>query len=377
MNGKHRIFEDVGAGTPPPQAARPAGRASAAGGNAIRLWLVVLFVLVAAMTVVGGLTRLTDSGLSITEWRPVTGALPPMGRDAWAAEFAKYQAIPEYRIEKHGMTLAQFKFIYWWEWSHRQFGRVIGLVWAAGFLWFLLRRRIPPGWTARMVGIGLLGGLQGAIGWWMVSSGLGGAMLDVAPYRLATHLGIAFLILGLIAWYIFLLGRNAVTLIQSRRRRERDLFALSGWLVGGAFLQILLGALVAGTDAGRSYVDWPLMAGEILPPESFELRPLIRNAFENPALVQFDHRIVGYALFFLGVFVWARSRRSALLSVRRQFGRMMLVLGAQAVLGIATVLYAAPLTIAIIHQIVAIALFALILRARFESGYPGAQSVHG
>ncbi len=184
------------------------------------MWLIVLFALVAAMIVVGGLTRLTDSGLSITEWKPVTGALPPMNAEAWQAEFAKYQTIPEYQLQNKGMTLSEFKSIYWWEWGHRQLGRVIGLVWAAGFLAFLATKRIPTGWTPRLLGIGVLGGLQGAIGWWMVSSGLSGDSLDVASYRLATHLGLAFVILGFITWYILMLDRREADLMQARRNRE-------------------------------------------------------------------------------------------------------------------------------------------------------------
>ncbi|MGL5012615.1 MAG: COX15/CtaA family protein, partial [Paracoccaceae bacterium] len=199
MATKRNIFEEVGqAGAP----AAPAGGMIASRGagarQAIRLWLVGLFLLVVVMIAVGGLTRLTDSGLSITEWRPVTGALPPMDAAAWEAEFAKYQAIPEYQLQNKGMTLAEFKTIYWWEWGHRQLGRVIGLVWAVGFVGFLVARKIPAGWTGRLLLIGGLGGLQGAIGWWMVSSGLAGERLDVASYRLAVHLGLAFVILGFI-----------------------------------------------------------------------------------------------------------------------------------------------------------------------------------
>lgn len=163
------------------------------------------------------------------------------------------------------MTLAEFKVIYWWEWGHRQLGRVIGLVWALGFLGFLLLRKIPPGWTSRLLLLGGLGGLQGAIGWWMVSSGLSGQMLDVASYRLAVHLGLAFVILGFIAWYVMCLGREERELMQARRSREGKLFGLStGWL-HFAFLQILIGALVAGIDAGRTFTDWPLMAGASCP----------------------------------------------------------------------------------------------------------------
>ena len=269
MSDKRSIFEDVGEGAAKPSAPKggmiDAGKRGARG--AVRLWLIVLFALVVVMIAVGGLTRLTDSGLSITEWKPVTGALPPMDAATWEAEFEKYRAIPEYHLQNKGMALEEFKVIYWWEWGHRQLGRVIGLVWIVGFLGFLVTRKIPPGWTGRLLFLGLLGGAQGAIGWWMVSSGLRGQMLDVASYRLAVHLGLAFVILGFIAWYVMLLGREDRELMQARREREAKLFGLStGWL-HFAFLQILIGALVAGIDAGRSYTDWPLMAGGLLPPD--------------------------------------------------------------------------------------------------------------
>jgi heme a synthase len=160
------------------------------------------------MIAVGGLTRLTDSGLSITEWRPVTGAMPPMSAEAWDSEFQRYREIPEYQLQNKGMSLEEFKVIYWWEWGHRQLGRLIGVVWFVGFVGFAVARQIPSGWTGRLFLLGVLGGLQGAIGWWMVSSGLSGDRVDVASYRLATHLGLAFVILGFLAWYIFLLGRS-------------------------------------------------------------------------------------------------------------------------------------------------------------------------
>jgi cytochrome c oxidase assembly protein subunit 15 len=198
MSAKRSIFEEVSdteARAPEPKGGMiDQGRGGARG--AIRVWLMILFALVVMMIVIGGLTRLTDSGLSITEWKPLTGAIPPLNADDWAAEFAKYQQIPEFQVQNSWMELSDFKVIYWWEWGHRQLGRVIGLVWAFGFFGFLLARKIPTGWTGRLALLGALGGLQGAVGWWMVSSGLRGSMMDVASYRLATHLGLAFIILG-------------------------------------------------------------------------------------------------------------------------------------------------------------------------------------
>lgn len=438
MTQKRKLFEEVG--TEAPAVAAPtggmidAGRRGARG--AIRVWLWVLFALVVLMIAVGGLTRLTDSGLSITEWRPVTGALPPMSAEAWAEEFDKYRQIPEYQLQNKGMSLAEFQFIYWWEWGHRQLGRVIGLVWALGFLGFVVAGKMPRGreglgpllgavvaivvaiavqiegggmllgqaqanaisfgaglaaavfaigyllspasdWTARLLFLGLLGGLQGFVGWWMVSSGLGGEMLDVASYRLATHLGLAFVILGLIAWHVYSLSREERDLMQARRSAEPKLFSMSTGLMHLAFVQILLGALVAGIDAGRTYNDWPLMAGGILPPYPFDIEPVWRNFFENAGLVQFMHRVAGYVLFVFGIVVWLRARKSPNNDTRFRFHAVFAMLGVQMALGVVTVLYMAPLYIAILHQLGAVLLWALLLRARFAARYPVQQRIQG
>ncbi len=379
MSGKRSIFEEVTEAEvvrPAPQGGVIDSARKGARG-AIRVWLMILFALVVVMIAVGGLTRLTDSGLSITEWKPVTGAIPPLSAEEWDVEFEKYKQIPEYQLQNAGMSLAEFKVIYWWEWGHRQLGRFIGLVWALGFFFFLLTRKIPTGWTGRLLIPGVLGGLQGAIGWWMVSSGLGGEMLDVASYRLATHLGLAFVILGLLAWYIFKLGRSEADLLQSRRSSEPRLFAKGTGLMHLAFLQILLGALVAGIDAGRTFNDWPTMAGEFFPPAAFDLTPTWRNFFENPGLVQWLHRMAGYLLAAYAVFVWLRSRRSGNTETRAAFSLVLAMMVLQVVLGIMTVLYIAPWHLAIVHQFGAVVLFVLILRARFLAQYPLAQSVRG
>ena len=384
MATKRSIFVEVGVKSvtePAPAGggidARPKG-----ARRGIRLWLVALFLLVATMIAVGGLTRLTDSGLSITEWRPVTGALPPMDDATWASEFQKYQAIPEYQLQNKGMSLEDFKVIYWWEWGHRQLGRVIGLVWFVGFAGFAVARQIPPGWTGRLLLLGALGGAQGAIGWWMVSSGLSGERLDVASYRLATHLGLAFVILGFLAWYVFLLGRTEAELMTARRGREAKLFGLSTGLMHFAFLQILLGALVAGIDAGRAFPTWPLMNGQFFPADAFYVPdgqggtlPIWHAFFENPGLVQFIHRMSGYLLFAFGVVVWLRGRKSSYQATQMAFHQMMAMMVLQMVLGIATVLTVAHVNVAITHQIGAVILWVLILRARHLSQYPVAGSI--
>lgn len=380
MAAKRSIFEEVGAekpvGAPAPKGgmidARPKG-----ARKALRIWLAALFILVVAMISLGGATRLTDSGLSITEWKPVTGALPPMSEADWQAEFAKYQEIPQFAAQNPTMTLPEFKGIYWWEWSHRQLGRVIGLVWALGFAGFALTRRIPPGWSRRFWLIGLLGGAQGAIGWWMVSSGLGGGMTSVASYRLAVHLGLGFAILGFIAWYILALSRSESQLLQARRLAEPRLFGIATGVLHLAFLQVLLGALVAGIDAGRGFTDWPWMGGQFLPPDPFALSPLWRNFFEDPGLVQFVHRCVGYLVFAFGLFAAFRARGSAHAVTRTAFAWMGAWLLVQLVLGIVTVMHGAPLALGLAHQLGAVVLWVLILRARFAARYPQVQSIRG
>ncbi|MEM9350632.1 MAG: COX15/CtaA family protein, partial [Pseudomonadota bacterium] len=220
------IFEEVGEAQKPATTAGVIDRGRGGARKAVRAWLFVLAGLVVAMIVVGGLTRLTDSGLSITVWEPIRGAIPPLTASQWEAELEAYRQIPEYQLQNRGMSMAEFKFIYWWEWGHRQLGRIIGLVWFLGLAYFLIRRQVPVGWTPRLILIGALGGVQGAIGWWMVSSGLTGTMLDVASYRLAIHLGLAFVILAFIARYIAELSRPDRDIMQARRAREGGLTTL-------------------------------------------------------------------------------------------------------------------------------------------------------
>ena len=382
MAGKRKLFEEVEAGAQVPVLPMGglidrAGSGGARGG--IRIWLALIFALVAAMIVVGGLTRLTDSGLSITEWAPIHGAIPPLNAADWAEEFVKYQASPEYQLQNSAMTLESFKSIFWWEWGHRQLGRVIGLVWAVGFFGFLAARRIPVGWTGRLLLLGALGGVQGAIGWWMVSSGLQGQRVDVASYRLAVHLGLAFVIFGLIAWFFFLLGRSETDLMQARRAGEAKLKSLSTGLMHLTFLQILLGALVAGIDAGRGYPTWPLMNGQVFPADAFYVPggAVWQAFFENPGLVQFNHRLVGYLLFAMGIVAWLRGRKSAHKATRVAFHAIMAMLVAQLTLGVVTALTAASVHVAITHQIGAIILWVLVIRARYLSIYPVAGTIRG
>ena len=251
----------------------------------IRRWLILIGLMVYAMILIGGATRLTDSGLSITEWEPIRGALPPFGEAAWLAEFEKYKATAEFQQQNYNMTMSEFQYIYWWEWGHRLFGRLIGLVAIGGMIWFAARRWLSRKWVVRLGLLILLGGLQGFIGWWMVASGIGETdRLDVAPYRLMTHFGLALLIIAITAWFWFDLGE------QDRVETSPRLQALALILLGLTSLQMLSGALVAGLDAGRTYTDWPLMAGELVPGHYLEGELGVRSLFEGSAATQFNHR---------------------------------------------------------------------------------------
>jgi heme a synthase len=375
MAAKRPIFQEVA--EKPAETTAVTGRLAEGrqgARRAVRAWLIGLFVLLVALIAVGGATRLTDSGLAITEWRPLTGAIPPLSAADWQAEFDRYRQIPEYRLQNRGMSLDDFKVIYWWEWGHRQLARFIGLVWAAGYLGFLAFRAIPPGWRLRLLLPGLLGGVQGAIGWWMVASGLGEGRVDVASYRLAIHLGLAFLILGLLAWYILKLSRPARDLLAARRRALPGAARWAGLLAAVAFVQIVLGALVAGIDAGRSFNDWPLMHGFLLPPGMWDIEPGWRNLFENAGTVQFNHRVAGCVLALLVLAAWATTWRGRGRPVRPALAWAALAVWVQAGIGIFTVIASAPLALALAHQSGAVLVLALILRARFLALYPPAHS---
>jgi cytochrome c oxidase assembly protein subunit 15 len=374
------IFEEVsGPSRAPVAAPGEADRIKARARRWVAGWLMALAALVSAMVLVGGMTRLTDSGLSMVGWHPVLEAIPPLTAEDWAREFERYQQTAQYRLVNSWMTVEDFKPIFWWEWGHRQFGRVIGLVWAVGLLIFAIRRMIPRGYWGWVIVPGLLGGVQAVVGWWMVYSGVaqGSELVSVAPYRLTVHLGLAFLILGLLIWPAWRLQRTEVELLQARRRRSGGVLGGAGVLVALCFVQILLGALVAGNDAGRGYTDWPLMNGAVLPPESFELMPLWRNFIENAALVQFNHRVAGYVLL-LWALIWAGwARRPRLPGLSRWGLYALLIMLAQAAWGVVTVLHGAPLAHALAHQAGAIATLAVVLRARFEAAYPQDASLRG
>lgn len=376
MSDKRSIFEEVGSNTK--IIAAPVGaisRDECSERGWVRIWLWALVVLIVIMITVGGLTRLTDSGLSITEWDPVMGAVPPLSTAAWNAAFAAYRTTAEFTLQNSDMTLAEFKVIFWWEWGHRQLGRFIGLAWLVGFLILFIVGKLPKVRRISLFIIGPFIGLQGFIGWLMVNSGLDGVRIDVASYWLMAHLGAAFALLGYIFWTLQLFGRTESELLQARRVRERKLFGMSTGLMHFVALQVLLGALVAGIDAGRNYTDWPLMAGEFLPPDLFSLTPWWRNFFEDDGLVQFIHRMSAYLLFVFGIVVYLRAKASAHKLTRLAFGKIGLLLVVQMVLGVVTVMNSSPWNLAILHQFTAILLWLSVIHGRFLAGYPITTSV--
>lgn len=378
---KRSIFEDVGDVAPVAPAVTPgaADARKARNRRIIRGWLWVLLALVVVMVAVGGLTRLTDSGLSITEWNVVIGALPPLSEADWNAAFDDYKTTDEYRLQNSWMTLQDFKPIFWWEWGHRFLGRVIGLIWFIPLVVFAVAGMIPRGWGLRLILPGALGGLQGGIGWWMVYSGLSDRV-DVAAYRLATHLGIAFLIFAVLCWFIMKLKHEEWQVLQARRRRVPGLFGLAAATTAVLFLQILFGALVAGTDAWAGWNTWPLMDGNIIAPEAFDMVPFWANFFENPAMTQFVHRSFAFVVIAVAALFMFKARSSGHKASGRWTTYLLVGMFAQAVYGIFVLLVAAPadaLVIAVVHQLGALGLLALALRAKFEVAYPSEQSVRG
>jgi len=370
---KRSVFEDVGEQRP---TLERASRRREPARRGIFIWLIALAAPVAVMVLVGGATRLTDSGLSITEWAPVMGAVPPLSAAEWEAAFEAYGTTTEYREQNAWMTLEDFKPIYWWEWSHRSLGRLVGLVWLAGFLGFLIERRIPEGWTGRLLLPGALGGAQGAVGWWMVSSGLEEGVVDVASYRLAIHLGLAVLIFALLLWSAWRIRCDPVETLARRRRRLPGAMAWCGAMLALAFIQVLFGALVAGIDAGRDYPTWPMMTPDSwLPPHPFAAVPLWANVFENSALVQFNHRILAYVIVLLAIPFVRKLVLSGHARLRNWGMRVGAVVIAQAGLGVATVLNAAAPEYALAHQFLALVLIGALVRARFEAAYPSEQKI--
>lgn len=322
-------------------------RKSASSGHesmAIVNWLLVVAGLVFAMVVVGGITRLTESGLSITEWKPITGVLPPLNQEDWQSEFFKYQQIPEYQEVSGpaGMTLEDFKFIYFWEWVHRLLGRVIGLAFAFPLLWFWVKKQIPAGFKLRLVILFVLGGLQGVIGWWMVASGLV-ERTDVSHYRLATHLLLALLILGALVW-------TALDL-RLRIKAPQKVSRMTGFgilVLSVLFFELLLGAFTAGLNAGYVSNTWPLMYGHFFPPGIEWSMELLKSLGHHPILIHFMHRWWAWAVVGVLIVLGRRIRKEhRLASVA-----LHCAFATQVLLGIATVVTMVDFSLAVLHQAV-------------------------
>jgi heme a synthase len=341
----HRTDVDIGATT--------------ADERMIAGWLLACAGMIFLMVVLGGVTRLTESGLSITEWQPITGALPPLSEAAWQAEFAKYRAIPQFQLVHSWMSLADFKTIFFWEWLHRLWGRLIGIAFAAPFLWFRLRRRIPPGLMPRLVGILVLGGLQGVLGWVMVKSGLVDRV-EVSQYRLVAHLGLAIVIYAAILWTAFdLLGPRLPRALPAAL-----LPRAAAAIVALVFLTLLAGGFVAGLNAGLTYNTFPLMDGRLVPEGYWQLQPWWRNFFENVAAVQFDHRLLALASVAAIIALWLAGHRHALAARgRRALDALLAMALLQVALGVATLLLVVPIPLAAAHQAGAVLLFTAALAA--------------
>jgi cytochrome c oxidase assembly protein subunit 15 len=323
----------------------------------VAAWLLTCCALVFCMVVVGGVTRLTHSGLSIVEWEPIVGTVPPLSQADWAQAFEAYQRTPEYQQVNRGMSLEAFKGIFWWEYFHRLLGRGIGLVFFLPLLYFIFARKLDRPLIPRLLGIFLLGGLQGAVGWWMVKSGL----IDdprVSHVRLSIHLGLAFLIFAAMVWTALGLLSPARTQDAARLRLARR----GGWLAALIFLMVLSGGLVAGTRAGYAYNTFPLMNGSFFPPEYFMLQPWWDNFLHNMATVQFNHRLVAWLLFFLiPLFWWAIRKAGAPSEAKLSANLLLATLGVQLALGISTLLLQVPVALAASHQAGALVLFGLTL----------------
>jgi heme a synthase len=329
------------------------GAASPRSARRIALWLLFMCGLVAAMVIVGGATRLTDSGLSITEWRPVTGAIPPLSEAAWLAEFEKYKTIPEYSEVNYGMSLDQFKAIYWWEWGHRFLGRLIGIAFAFPLAFFIVTKQTTRPLALKLFGLLLLGGLQGALGWWMVSSGLADRV-DVSQYRLAAHLALAVIVIACMFWL-------ALDLWPSRKIAVPGYLSVGALaLTAGVFVQMMLGAFVAGLRAGRTFNTWPLMDGKLFPDGYFVGAPGFNDLFETIAAVQFNHRIGAYLVAAGAVWFYLAARKTA---VEPRARLVLAAVGLQIVLGIWTLLAVTPIALGLLHQAGALGVLATALYA--------------
>jgi len=323
--------------------------------KAVGLWLLAVALVILAMVTIGGLTRLTGSGLSITEWNPIMGALPPLNQAQWAEAFAKYQRIPQYIVENRGMSLDAFKGIFWWEWTHRLLGRLLGVVFFVPFVWFAAVGAIRRSEWPRMLLLFALGGFQGFIGWWMVTSGLE-TRVSVSQYRLAIHLGAALLLLVAILWIALEYLRGGEGKGNARRG-----FAFAALV----YAQMLLGALVAGLHAGLVYNTWPDMNGHVFPENPFFASPWWINFFENDGVAQFDHRIGAYIVAGFAAFIYVCGLK--LSGYAKTSAKAVAAITVfQIFLGIATLLMMAPAALAALHQMTAATLLCAAVWHAYE-----------
>ena len=309
----------------------------------VRMWLYIICILIFGIVIVGGATRLTDSGLSITEWKPILGAIPPLSDGDWQQAFTLYKEIPEYKMINRGMSLEEFKFIYWWEWSHRFLGRFIGIAFFFPLVFFWATGRIEKELKPGLVVMFLIGGLQGFIGWYMVMSGLS-ERVDVSQYRLALHLGLAVVLLAAIYWLALGIGKRARQITDRAGWGAMLLFVL-------IFIQIILGAFVAGMDAGQGYNTWPLMDGSLVPDGLFVMQPVWLNFFENAMTVQFNHRLVAYIVVAVaGVHIFRTLQNFREGPFAMSAGLVGLIVLIQVAVGIWTLLAKVPIELGLLHQ---------------------------
>lgn len=318
----------------------------------VRIWLYVLALAVLLMVAVGGLTRLTDSGLSITSWKPISGIVPPLSDADWQAEFEAYQQIPEFEVQNHWMSVEEFKSIFWWEWGHRFLGRMIGFLFAIPFVVFLFQRRLPKSLAPSLAALFVLGGFQGFLGWWMVTSGLS-ERIDVSQYRLAAHLGAASLLFAAIIYVV-----RSITPQGELKPTGRNWYVAVWLLAVLVFAQIIMGAFVAGLDAGYGYNTWPLMEGRWVPDGLWTMSPVWHNLFENTLTVQFAHRTLAYLIaLYVAVLAVIAWRGRIVEAQHRWIVTLSIMVLIQIALGIATLLLVVPIQLAVAHQAMAFVLF--------------------
>ena len=327
----------------------------------LRVWLVATALSVVATIAVGGATRLTESGLSITEWKPVTGVIPPMSADGWQRAYEQYRLIPEAQTVHAGITLSQFKGLYWWEWAHRLAARLVGLVTLVPFLFFWWRGWIKPSLLPRLLALPILVLAQGALGWYMVSSGLA-VRTSVSQYRLVAHLSLALLIFGIAVWTAAALGRSG----DGRLRAPGAIRPIVATLTTFVVVTMMSGGFVAGLDAGRIFNEFPLMGGRLVP-IGYDSGAGIRNWFENPIAAQFNHRVLAILLAVSVWLTWMIAERKWAANLRRWMRVAAVVALVQVSLGITTLLSGAPVAIAMVHQLGAVALLTVLLRAGVEA----------